>query len=56
VNDARNNVAHYQAKMGWGLDTVKEILSAEEFEACAAKGLHALQEMTHFVTTRLKQS
>jgi hypothetical protein len=46
VNDARNNIAHYQAKKGWRLDIVKEISSAEAFEACAEKGMRAFAEAT----------
>jgi hypothetical protein len=46
VNDVRNAFAHYQAKKGWRLDTVKEISDAKEFEICAQKGLSALAEVT----------
>jgi hypothetical protein len=56
VNDARNNVAHYQAKTGWKLDTVKELLSAEEFEACAKRGMRALKEITAITGNKLNAS
>ncbi|MBA2487463.1 MAG: hypothetical protein H0V35_15490 [Nitrospira sp.] len=46
VNSARNNLAHYQPKLGYGLDNVKEISSEEAFTRLLHKGLPALYEVT----------
>lgn len=53
VNKARNDLAHYQPKLGFELSLVKEASSEAAYQQCLHKGIHALTEIAGLVADDL---
>jgi hypothetical protein len=49
VNTVRNKLAHYQPKLGWGVEHVQELSSAKAYERCIDKGIRALREVVQTI-------
>ncbi len=56
VNKARNDLAHYQPKLGFELSFVNELSSEQAYQQCMEKGIRALTEIAGLVTDSMEES